>query len=218
MGRFNRTVAPTAPRDGARRDDRLILVVSEDTYAPAQYFELVRANRVRVEVAPAGAGQSSPQAVLEGARILRKQKPFSEYDECWLLMDTDHWFSLNHRENTMRTISEARAEGFRVALSNPCFELWLLLHHEDISPTQPFEDCKSVEKQLKVLLGGYNKGNVRTRPFAVENALAAISRGKQLTPDTDAFPIANPGTQVWRLTEVALTDEIRRRALPAQGA
>lgn len=213
MGRFNRTVAPTAPRDSARRDDRLILVVSEDTYAPKQYFELVWANRVRVEVAPAGAGQSSPKAVLEGARILRKQKPFEEYDECWLLMDTDHWFTGNHRENTMRTISEARAEGFRVALSNPCFELWLLLHHEDIAPAQPFEDCKSVGKRLAALLGGYNKGNVRTRPFTVENALAAISRGRQLTPLQTPFPIPNPGTEVWQLVEVALTDEIRRRSL-----
>ena len=213
MGRFNRTVLPTAPREGALRDDRLILVVSEDTNAPAQYFELVRANRVRVEVAPAGDGQSSPQAVLEGARILKKQKPYSDYDEIWLLLDTDHWFAPNHRENTMRTISEARAEEFRVALSNPCFELWLLLHHEDIAPEQTFGDCKSVEKRLKEVLQGYNKTNVKTRPFTVENALAAISRGKQLTPDTSAFPIHNPGTQVWQLVEAALADELRRRAM-----
>lgn len=213
MGRFNRTVLPTAPREGALRDDRLILVVSEDTHAPAQYFELVRANRVRVEVAPAGAGQSSPQAVLEGARILKKQKPYSDYDEIWLVIDTDHWFAPNHRENTMRTISEARAEGFRVAISNPCFELWLLLHHEDVASGQPFEDCDSVEKRLKALLGGYNKSNVQTRPFTVDNALAAISRGRLLTPDTNAFPIANPGTQVWQLVETALTDEVRRRGI-----
>ena len=141
---------------------------------------------------------------------MRNRQPYSEYDEHWLLLDTDHWFTGSHRENTMRTISEARKEGFIVALSNPCFELWLLLHHEQIQPDVPFDSCANVEQRLRTVLGGYNKTQLKRGQFTVDNAIIAISRGMQLTPNTIDFPLPNPGTGVWKLVDTALADAIRR--------
>ena len=70
----------------------------------------------------------------------------------------------------------------------------------------------------------YCIGDVAAIPLLVKTATqereselrveAMNARGKALTPDTDAYPIGNPGTQVWRLVERALAEEIRRRALP----
>ena len=45
-----------------------------------------------------------------------------DFDEIWCVFDTDA------HENLPHAIEEARQSGIAVAVSNPCFELWLVLH------------------------------------------------------------------------------------------
>lgn len=68
------------------RDDRLIIIACDDTYAPKQYFGFFRFPRVHVHVVETLDGTSSAQAVLQ--RLLGYD--FEEDDERWLLLDTDH--------------------------------------------------------------------------------------------------------------------------------
>ncbi len=87
-------------------------------------------------------------------------------------------------------------KGYYLAVSNPCFELWLLLHLnslEEYSDTtlQEFLDNKKVtsnrtrlEMELVLQLGSYNKSNLETSsflPFIKE----AIERAKQLDMNPD---------------------------------
>ena len=51
-----------------------------------------------------------------------------EIDEVWCIFDVE--WPQNH-PNLDRAIARAREQGVRVAVSNPCFELWLALHFED---------------------------------------------------------------------------------------
>jgi hypothetical protein len=51
-----------------------------------------------------------------------------EIDSCWCLFDVE-W--PRHHPNLRQAIDLAQAHGINLAISNPCFELWLVLHHTD---------------------------------------------------------------------------------------
>lgn len=212
MALLHRRPRPLAPEERTFRDDRLIVVVTEDTYAPEQYFNLVQARRVRVRVASAQGGHGSPQAILASALALRQDPDFQGFDEFWLLLDTDHWTQPSHVANFIAVHKAARQAGFEVAVSNPCFDLWLLLHHDHIAPggAAAFPNCAAVAARFRALLGEFNKTRLNREHYNVELALVARARARALTPDGSLYEPANPGTQVWRLVERALTDVLNR--------
>src|SRR5947208_3541805 len=121
MALLHRKPRPLAPEEKTFRDDTLIVVVTEDTYAPEQYFALIKSRRVHVRIAPSQNGQSSPAAALESARALIDDPDFTDADHFWLLLDTDHWASGNHRQNFLSVMAQARSEGIQTAVSNPSF-------------------------------------------------------------------------------------------------
>ncbi len=206
MSLLHRRPKPLAPEERTFRDDRLIVVVTEDTYAPEQYFAFIRARRVRIRIAPSQGGHTSPQAILASARALRREAEFKDYDEFWLLLDVDHWTQGQHRGNFSTTIDEARREGMHVAVSNPCFDLWLLLHHDAalVPGRAELPSGKAVAQRYRELKGVFNKARLDPSHYTVESAREAIARGKALTPDLRAHIPPNPGTQVWALAEQAL--------------
>ena len=72
---------------------------------------------------------ADPIGVLREAQRMQKQDPES-YDSTWLLVDVDAHVRLP------RCLKEAAAAGIRVSVSNPCFEIWLLWHFENMSAHQ----------------------------------------------------------------------------------
>ena len=110
-----------------------------------------------------------------------------------MVLDTDHHFALNHAPDSYRVLSEARQTGVSVAISNPRFELWLLLHLEDVT-TCSDDYC---EIRLKILLGGYNHGGYN--PQSLGSGLGdAIERAQKLDSSDDLLP-PNPGTRLHHL-------------------
>lgn len=144
------------------RDTRLIAVACDDTYAPKQYFDFFRIPRIHVKVLPAEDRLSHATHVLERLRSFRDEGDFAKDDEFWLLLDTDHCLEGNHKASFIQALRDARREGFHVALSKPCFEFWLLLHH--LRGDQAPVDCnaKAVDALLnEVLHGQYNKKKLK---------------------------------------------------------
>lgn len=58
-------------------------------------------------------------------RTKKKLNSFEEKDTVWVVFDRD-----NH-PHYERAIDACRGAGIQVARSNPCFELWLVLHYAD---------------------------------------------------------------------------------------
>ncbi len=52
----------------------------------------------------------------------------SEVDECWCVFDVE---AAQPHPNLEPAVRLAEQNGIRLAISNPCFELWLILHHQD---------------------------------------------------------------------------------------
>jgi hypothetical protein len=192
------------------KDDRFFMVATDDTHAPKQYFQNLAFRRVKIFVLPTSAelGDSAPAQVVERLKtaflFCKERKEVREGDEFWVLLDRDHHFQASHTPGTREALRAARQAGFEVAISNPCFELWLLLHHQEPAPDSDFKDCKAVEAALRNRLGSYNKTNLLPSQFPIDLIPDAIHRAKALEKSPDEILPRPIGTRVYRLLEKIL--------------
>jgi hypothetical protein len=190
------------------RDDRLFIVACDDTYAPKQYFNFFKITRVKVHVVPTEDGTSAAEHVLERLRNIEHE----EDDELWMLLDTDHYVHGTHLASFTAALAAAGQLGVSVALSRPCFELWLLLHHEEEAEVVPLRSAEDVESALRKRLGQYNKTNLRQEHFPLESVSSACLRAERLDSTVRGGEI--PGENTSRV--YLLWKAIAAKALPTQ--
>lgn len=191
-----------ARKQASRQPKKRVLVVCEGKNTEPEYFRQFaaahRASLVQVDVVPeAGA----PRTVIERAQRLRKQAKadakregdsFLAYDAVWCAIDVDEHPNLND------AIETARQSGLNVAVSNPCIELWLVLHHRE---PPGMIHRRDVQRLLKSFVPDYDK-HVAYHRYA-EGYNAACRRARRL--DDLAATVndlgRNPTTGVYQLTE-----------------
>lgn len=173
------------PRDIAKpREVTMFVLATEDTHAPKQYFGFFRNERIHVEVLGTNVGEGSdPQAVVRRLETFADKYQIAEEDQLWALIDTDHWVDVGHRKNLVEAIQSARRRTWHVAMSNPCFDLWLLLHHEAIAPGTRFGVCRDVGQRIRAVLGEFNKANLKAEHYPPEKVKAAIARARAMEKD-----------------------------------
>ena len=195
------------------RDDRIFVVATEDTHGPSSYFQNLPFPRVRVVVLEtlADSGQGSPMHVVERCKVHREaaqqRRELQPYDEFWIPIDTDHRFEGRHLSGSNGAIRQAQQARIRVAVSNPCFELWLLLHHEPVASGATFEGCGGVEERLRSLLGSFNKASINPAHFPLAKVHDAIRNARNLEDASESAEHRWPrsvGTQIHRLLESIL--------------
>lgn len=187
------------------RDIRVFLVASEDTYAVEQYFEALKDNevfdtrRVVVRVLGTGdSGRSDPVAVRRRlTEIERAMDENFDVDERWLCLDVDHWGTGRHTPNLARACKEALEAGYGLAISNPAFEVWLLLHFSD-EPKATQSDC---EAAIRAAVGAYDKTRLQAHLYTRETVGLAITRARALDFDPSQRWPQQPGSHVYRLVE-----------------
>lgn len=159
------------------RDATLVVIASEDRYAVQQYFEFFHSTRIQFKVLETDDGRSSPTHVMDRLSQFMKEYDLGEGDQFWLVCDTDHWTEAGHIKNLKQVVAHCRKKGVQVAISNPCFDLWLLLHFADFPVTSPLT-CKDVQRQLRQVIGQYNKTRVFALPIDDNGVQNAIDRSK----------------------------------------
>ncbi|MFT4628841.1 MAG: hypothetical protein ACI8PZ_007537, partial [Myxococcota bacterium] len=120
------------------------------------------------------------------------------YDEVWCVFDRDE------HERFADACQMARDNNLQVAASNPCFELWLLLHFRDSPGARHRHD---LQHMLREFIAGDNKG-VDFGALA-DGVAHATDRARRLDTAAEAMGEGgrNPTTGVYRLT-----DSIARKA------
>jgi len=121
-------------RRGPTRSPKLrFLIVCEGQVTEPRYFNQLRhllKSLIDLEILPGG----DPKILVERAvqkkgeadsAANRKNDSYLAYDQVWCVCDVDEHPRLND------ALQQARDNGIDVALSNPCFELWALLHFQD---------------------------------------------------------------------------------------
>ena len=208
---------------GLVRDSSIVVIACEDTHAVKQYFEKFRTRRVQFKVLPTEEGYSSPKAVVERLNRYRMEEQIGDEDELWICIDADHWIRGSHQRELAEVLRQCRSNGYCVAISNPCFEVWLLLHFVTIddellntilgnaqNSTVSESDrqsirCDGFEEHLRIVSGGYNKTNVGRLPITTLEVIQAMQRARELDNGTGDIPGA-PGTRAYKLL-----DTLKRR-------
>jgi len=191
-----------------RRDDKikvgtsLIIIAVEGKNTERQYFEILRDTlqdvHVTVKVLPTDDGKSAPEYVLTRLDEYYT-KDFVEGDELWLMIDVDKWGP----KKLSQVTGDAKFKKYYSAVSNSCFELWLLLHFDD-APQKALKS-KAMETHLrKVLLGSYNKNNLKPERYTTKNIRDAIRRAKALDKNKEAPWPKEQGTHVYKVVEKLL--------------
>jgi hypothetical protein len=118
-----------------------------------------------------------------------------EIDEIWCVFDVE--WPRNH-PGLKEAVDRARGNGINLAISNPCFELWLILHFQDLTRWSDNDDVRRLRSGLD---GSKDKGldALRYMPFVQEAAgRAARLEDRHLRNDTP-FPDDNPSSGMHRL-------------------
>jgi RloB-like protein len=198
-----KTKRPLNRDGGIERDASLIIIASEDTFAVEHYLTRFTTRRVAFKVLPTADGHSSPKALIERLDAWRLSTEFQDDDEFWICFDKDHWGEPNHIHGLTQVLKHCRDKSFRVAISNPCFELWILLHFDD-PPLPEGISCNDIAERLRSVVGGYNKVRCCTSlEFTRKGVEDAIRRAQSLDRGDDIpdYPMTRAYQILKRLIE-----------------
>lgn len=187
---------------------RIVRVLAEGAVTEAGYLtEWVREHTRTIDLMiDRDAAGCAPLKLVERARQQQRsqRRKSPDFDEIWCVFDVDS------HPDVKSAVTEARDVGIEIAVSNPCFELWLVLHVEDRTAAVDRRSIQRRARELGLLDGksvpasawpglvdGYDDAKRRAQ------ALDAMHDGDARTPGS------NPSSGVWRLI-----DSIRGESSP----
>lgn len=146
------------------------------------------------------------KTLLEYAREIKKggfprtraKSNFTEkYNTVYVVCDVE----TPYESATSRKIPEARdiARGndIHLILSNPCVEVWFLLHWVNVGPIQ---DGAQAKNRMKAHVVDYEQNRVGYQDL-LPNESVAITRAEQLLASQSEDPMENPATQMHLLIQ-----------------
>lgn len=123
------------------------------------------------------------------------------HDEYWCVFDVDVHPYLNE------AIAHAEANSVQVAISNPCIELWFLLHFQDQTA---YIERREAARLVRDILGSGKGLTPEALDELGENFDVAKERAIQLESkhrgDGTAAP-GNPSSGIWTLIDALMTPE-----------
>lgn len=202
-------------KQGRRARCPRLLIVCEGSKTEPNYFTEIRVGRrlptANIAILPSYAGTDPLQVVEYAKHVFENGEPRRHleprtFDEIYVVFDRD-----DHRgyhaaldraatlNNSLRNDEKARVP-FTAVASVPSFELWLLLHFEEIHHAIHRDE---VMRRLKGHIPGYEKGAATTfeatrgnLELATQRAIALAAR---FNPRTEPEPYTAIHTLVDRL-------------------
>lgn len=140
-----------------------------------------------------------PQTILRQAKSMAKATKKSGFtNEFWAVFDKDEV-----PDGTIKTvIREARDSNIQVGFSNPCFEIWAVLHIDKYSANVHRHD---LQRWLKARMPKYDHEKKAIIDYAMiaDSREIAKKRAKELLDSHKdcGAELANPSTTVYKLVE-----------------
>lgn len=209
-------------RPEGKKSARLVVIAAEGKETENIYFEAMKrlrqASNVHVEILHRDDDASSPSIVYQQINQFKQEYNIEEDDQLWIVVDRDKW-PVKMIKSVAQFCNSDQHLNF--CMSNPCFELWLLLHIEDVSSLS--EDVKDkmrsnkkkskrggdtfLKKRLRNHLGSYQESN-----YDAERLIAtvddAITRADALdTNKQDRWP-QDLGTRVYLLARTIMDNDL----------
>jgi hypothetical protein len=186
-------------RAKTQRPERAAWLILCEGHAEKGYFQRFRSRsravKLHFDISP-----GNPKAMVEkGIRRWKASRSQHDFDRVWCVVDAD-----NHETELLENAGQIAAgcPGVELVLSNPCIELWALLHFQDQTA---WISREAAQKALhdRHCPGYLPKKCLPTQQlFELEND--ALERARKLTPG------ANPSTGIPDLIEALLAEGRRR--------
>ena len=194
---------PAGRRKPFKEPKPLILIVCEGEKTEPQYFDgFVKAcknPRVHIQLhdetgEPLTLVRLAREAKAEAQRIAKREgDSFLKFDSVWCVFDVDE------HPGIPEAIDMATGNGIELAVSSPCFELWLILHFRE-SPGGMHRH--KLQNMMAEYVPHYDKqvdySDCASGYFKAVTRASKLAKQAKLVGD----PIYNPSTGVYRLTEL----------------
>lgn len=192
-------------KEELRAPKRKFLIFCEGANTEPRYFDALRRqfNGTIIDVEIVG-GAGVPVTIATRAcnamAAIRRTKrrsnqSFEKNDEVWAVFDEDA------HPGVAQALQQCRNAGVGLAYSNPCFELWLILHRE---PFDRPDDRHQVQRHLQSLCPEYDRNagkspDCATLVKAVEQA-ETLADAQQERRIAEGARLSAPSTTVQDLT------------------
>lgn len=221
MGRDNqpkdRQLARKAHKEARRAEYARILIVSEGSKTEPRYFKEIQEayglHSANVQVQPSQLGTAPIQVVKYALQLfkdgdLHKRIPPRSFDQVYAVFDRDDHATYFDALNLAASLDGSRRNdnnlpvAFKAIASVPSFELWLLLHYEDIQ-AQIHRD--EVMRRLKQHIPGYEKGAGGAFATTRDWLKTATQRAQALAGKFNAYTDPEPYTAIDELVTLLTT-------------
>ena len=192
-------------RNSFREQYERILIVCEGTKTEPQYFNAMKSKLHLISLVVAGKHcKSEPDKIIKHAIELKKkasESPDTKYEHVWCILDVE---APNPHASLEKAISTAKENDIKLALSNPCFEYWCILHFKKTS--RKFQKSKDVKDYWKKLCTSHKKDLKDTFVVLCPYTEIAIKNAKQVLKETHcgedlSKSECNPSTHVHIIVE-----------------
>lgn len=204
-------------KQGRRAGYDRILIVSEGSKTEPNYFREIRAvcrlHTANVEVQPSELGTAPIQVVqyaqslfVDGDRHKKIQR--RAFEKVYAVFDRDDHESYYEALNLAASLdgklrNDAKNPvGFKAITSVPSFELWLLLHFEDIQAPLHRDQ---VMHRLRQHIPFYVKGESNAFRITCAHLAVATQRAEKLSLRFNAETDPEPFTGIFELVKILMT-------------
>ncbi|MBR0093306.1 MAG: RloB domain-containing protein [Lachnospiraceae bacterium] len=187
----------------------MLLVAEGENVTEQKYFNRFKTPDCPYSIIVHKAGNTTDPVGLKASveRRWREEEGSPEDgDRCCVITDLD----CDKDKATLIQKLQGESEVVRFVVSNPCFEIWFLLHFQ--YTTHEFTDGKEVIRELRKHIAGYKK-DMDVYPIIKEFMSGAIINSKKLIAHFEADKYVwpdvrcNPRTDVWELVACLIKDD-----------
>lgn len=199
MSNNNRRHRPRFKNNTPRCQSRMVLIMG-DGESERVYFERLSDLCVSVGIKACATAKTGPDVLIRKTREYAKKHNLDPLngDIVAIVMDLDGRFT---KEQICDMDERCKELGYRLFISNPSFESWLLCHFR--LPTHPYTPAELVEDLDRELDGAYSK----SKGFDISDKMVdkAVGNARKLLSDeactSDGCYRCNPSTMVHTLVE-----------------
>lgn len=200
-----------------KEPQKVIIISCEGSNTEPEYFEAIKEKLfdyidvlLEVEIVPKEPGASEPKDIVCNLDEFIKEKYDykSEHDEMWVIWDREKVEA--RKKDILEMIPTCKEKNYNIAMSNPLFEFWLLLHvadindykNDDLYANEKVNNCRRfIDKELSNLLeNGYNKKKNKFNKDIVSrsNIMRAVEQEKLFENEFEKI-IDNLGSNISEL-------------------
>jgi hypothetical protein len=175
-----------------------LLIVCEGQKTEPQYFKGIRQHKrlrtLQVTIVDA-SGKTNPIGIINRAiaerQTIQADKGWETNDSVWAVFDGDE-----HRhqdpQNWQTAIDNAKVQKINLAITNPSFEFWYLIHFQDAFGQM---NADTAAKKLQKHIPNYTKSQTLFPDPLLNLTLTAIQRADKIAQQIDRDcldPYSNP--------------------------